>query len=105
VPAQRGLSLPCPRDGAEGVQKMSLLFTVCTIEGGPASWLKERVVCLDHRGAGLRSRFLLSALACARSNGSARITLLTDRLKEGTSRFDGRPEFRLSELTVLGWRP
>jgi GNAT superfamily N-acetyltransferase len=89
------------RAGDQVVGMVSLLFTVSTAEGGPVCWLEDMVVGVDHRGAGLGSRLLNTAIDHARSSGFTRLTLLTDRVNEGAIRFYGRHGFRLSEMTPL----
>ena len=89
------------REGGEIVGMVSLLFTVSTAEGGRACWLEDMVVHPDRRGNGLGSRLLQTAIAYARSNGCARITLLTDQLNQGAIRFYGRHGFGPSEMTAL----
>lgn len=88
------------RDG-KIVGMVSLLFTVSTAEGEPACWLEDLVVRPEHRGTGLGTRLLQHAIAYAKTNGFARITLLTDRTNENAIRFYQRHGFCASEMTPL----
>jgi GNAT superfamily N-acetyltransferase len=89
------------RLGGEVVGMVSLLFTVSTAEGAMACWLEDMVVRRDQRGNGLGSRLLQHAVAYAKKNGFARITLLTDRINDRAIRFYERHEFRRSEMAPL----
>jgi len=89
------------REGGEIVGMVSLLFTVSTAEGGRACWLEDMVVRPDLRCGGLGSRLLQTVIDYARSNGFARITLLTDQVNEGAIRFYGRHGFKPSEMKTL----
>jgi GNAT superfamily N-acetyltransferase len=89
------------RMGDKIVGMVSLLFTISTAEGAPACLLEDMVVQPDQRGNGLGARLLQYAVSYAKTNGFARITLLTDRTNEKAIRFYQRHGFQPSEMTPL----
>ena len=89
------------RDGAAVAGMVSLLFTVSTAAGEPVCWLEDMIVQPGRRGGGLGSRLLQAAIAQARGQGFARITLLTDRANAGALQFYERHGFAESAMTAL----
>jgi ribosomal protein S18 acetylase RimI-like enzyme len=89
------------RDGEAVVGMVSLLFTVSTAAGGPVCWLEDLIVAPSHRGGGLGSRLLQTAIEYARARGFARITLLTDKANAGALRFYERHGFAESAMTPM----
>lgn len=89
------------RDGDEVIGMVSLLFTISTVEGGPACWLEDLIVRPDRRGSGLGSRLLRHLIDYARAHGFTRVALLTDKLNTGGIRFYRRHGFVPSEMTPM----
>jgi GNAT superfamily N-acetyltransferase len=89
------------REGERVLAMVSLLYTVSTAEGGRVCWLEDLVVSAPRRGQGIGALLLGHAIAAARAQGCARITLLTDRVNAGARRFYARHGFADSAMMVL----
>lgn len=89
------------RKGNEIIGMVNLLFTISTAEGGFVMLLEDLVVRPGCRGSGTGSALLRHAVHFARTNGFARITLLTDRVNEQAIRFYERHGFRLSAMVPM----
>jgi GNAT superfamily N-acetyltransferase len=66
---------------------VNLLFTISTAEGGFVILLEDLIVHPNHRRQGYGGLLLEHALAFARKKKFRRITLLTDRISEGSQDF------------------
>ncbi len=97
---ERGSIFIATEEG-EVVGMTSLLFTISTAKGSQVCWLEDMIVHPDWRNQGIGGRLLQYAVNYARSQGMARITLLTDRSSEGSIRFYTRHGFQPSEMAPL----
>jgi GNAT superfamily N-acetyltransferase len=88
--------------GPQGIFGMiNLLITISTAEGGFVLLLEDLVVHRDHRGRGFGSRLLHHAIDFAKEKNFLRITLLTDKPNDATTRFYLRHGFVQSEMIPL----
>ena len=89
------------KDGPATVGMVSLLFTVSTVEGGPAALLEDLILDPGYRGRGLGSLLVRHVIDYARRRGISRITLLTDRTNRRALRFYRRCGFVRSSMVPL----
>lgn len=80
---------------------VNVLFTVSTALGERVALLEDMVVSPAARGAGVGTRLLAGAIACARAQGCKRMTLLTDRTNEAAQRFYGKQGFVVSGMIPM----
>ena len=83
------------------VGMVSILFTVSTAEGGRAAWLEDMIVDPEWRAQGVGRQLLAHAISEAKAAGCLRITLLTDEMNEGATRFYRRTGFEPSQRVPL----
>jgi GNAT superfamily N-acetyltransferase len=89
------------RSGDRILGMINLLFTISTAEGGFVILLEDVVVHRDFRRRGYGARLLQHAIDYARKKDFQRITLLTDRLNEGSQRFYERHGFFKSKMIPM----
>jgi ribosomal protein S18 acetylase RimI-like enzyme len=89
------------RSGDRILGMINLLFTISTAEGGFVILLEDVVVHCDFRRRGYGARLLQHAIDYARKKDFQRITLLTDRLNEGSQRFYERHGFFKSKMIPM----
>jgi GNAT superfamily N-acetyltransferase len=89
------------RDQSMLLGMVTLLFTVSTALGSRVAILEDMIVRPDARQSGIGSSLLQYAIGFAKSNGCARITLLTDRTNSGAIRFYQKHGFKHSEMIPL----
>ncbi len=87
--------------GERAIGMVGLLYTISTALGARVALLEDMVVAPPHRGAGIGSGLLRHAIAHARSQGCARVTLLTDETNSGAQRFYARHGFVSSPMKPL----
>ena len=87
--------------GEQAVGMVGLLYTVSTALGARVALLEDMVVAPAHRGAGVGAYLLAQAIAHARAQGCARVTLLTDEINAGAQRFYVRHGFTRSPMLPL----
>lgn len=92
------------REGAEVVGMVVVLHTVSTALGAPAAILEDLVVSPGRRGRGIGSALVRAAVAHAREQGCARITLLTDADNRDAARLYARHGFRGSPMVPMRLR-
>jgi len=97
-----GRVLVCEEEpGGRIVGMVVLLFTVSTALGARVVLLEDMVVDPSYRSRGVGSLLLREAAALARSEGLARITLLTDGDNLRAHAFYERNGFDRSEMVVF----
>lgn len=79
----------------------SLLFTISTAEGGFALNMEDVIVDPDHRGNGYGSQIMEAIFEFAKDKDFKRITLLTDRISEGSQNFFAKHGFTHSEMIPM----
>ena len=89
------------REGAGIAGMVSLLFTVSTALGAPVCWLEDMVVRPDARGRGVGGMLIEHAIAFARAEGYARLTLMTDGDNAAARRFYERHGFSRSDMVAM----
>ncbi len=87
------------------VGMVNLLFTISTAEGAPVALLEDLIVRKDYRGRGVGSLLLRHAIDFARTNGFARITLLTDLVNDRAIRFYAKHGFTRSAMVPMRLAP
>lgn len=92
------------RKGPKILGMVNLLYTVSTVEGGPAILMEDFIVRAENRGQGLGTQLLEHAVQFARARGNTRITLLTDGNNAGGIRFYQRHDFTLSSMVPMRLR-
>jgi GNAT superfamily N-acetyltransferase len=92
--------LYCAREDTGVVGMVSLLFTISTALGAPVAWLEDLVVAPTHRGHGLGEQLLTYALADAKQQGLARVSLLTDKDNHAAHRLYARTGFEQSHMVA-----
>ena len=89
------------RENGKILAMVNLLYTVSTALGARVALLEDLVVAPGARGSGIGSRLLDHAVQFARTQGCARITLLTDGDNESAQRFYQRHGFNMSRMVPL----
>ncbi len=89
------------RQGPKIFGMVNLLYTVSTVEGGPAILMEDFIVRAENRGQGLGTQLLEHVVQFARARGMTRITLLTDGNNAGGIRFYQRHDFTLSSMVPM----
>jgi len=89
------------REGGEIVGMVNLLFTVSTFLGSRVALLEDMIVLPDQRGKGMGTALLHAAIARAKAEGCARITLLTDGANAEAKAFYRRAGFGESSMTPM----
>ena len=97
----RILALRPPGIAAEIGGMVNLLFTVSTALGDRVCLLEDMVIAPAWRSRGAGTRLLEAAIERARSEGCARITLLTDGGNEAAQRFYARAGFVRSSMIPM----
>ena len=80
---------------------INLLFTISTAEGGFVILLEDLIVTKEFRGQGMGSELLKYALEYAKQKSFLRITLLTDRMSEGSLAFFEKHGFQRSDMIPM----
>src|ERR1700731_1142224 len=75
------------RSATQIIGMINLLFTISTAEGGFVILLEDLIIHKDFRNQRMGSELLKYALNYAQQKGFLRITLLTDRMSEGSLTF------------------
>jgi GNAT superfamily N-acetyltransferase/Fe-S cluster biogenesis protein NfuA len=96
----RGEILVAEQDG-QVIGMVSILYTVSTFLGAKAGLLEDMIVHPGHRGRKVGKTILDAAIAHARHNGCARLTLLTDTANERAIAFYARCGFARSAMIPL----
>ena len=89
------------RSAKEIIAMINLLFTISTAEGGFVILLEDLVVDSNFRGQGFGGQLLEFAINYAKEKGFLRITLLTDRMSEGSLGFFEQHGFKRSEMVPM----
>jgi GNAT superfamily N-acetyltransferase len=89
------------REGGEIVGMVNLLFTVSTFLGAKVALLEDMIVHPGQRGKGIGKALLHAAIERAKTEGCARITLLTDVDNAESKAFYRRAGFVESSMTPL----
>jgi GNAT superfamily N-acetyltransferase len=80
---------------------INLLFTISTAEGGFVILLEDLIVTKEFRGQGMGSELLKYVLEYAKQKSFLRITLLTDRMSEGSLAFFEKHGFQRSDMIPM----
>ena len=80
---------------------INLLFTISTAEGGFVILLEDLIVARHFRGQGMGSELLKYAMEYAKQKNFLRITLLTDRMSEGSLAFFEKHGFQRSDMIPM----
>jgi GNAT superfamily N-acetyltransferase len=91
----------CATKGKSVIGMLSILFTVSTAEGGPATWLEDMVVRPNWRRKNVGAKLLHEAINQVRSEGCTRITLLTDSTNNAAIHFYEKAGFIRSGMIPL----
>ena len=89
------------RNDMEVLGMVNLLFTISTARGGLVILLEDLVVHPTYRRAGLGGLLLEFAETFAKEKGFKRITLLTERVGQGTEEFFEKNGYTLSGLVPM----
>src|SRR5260370_17959201 len=80
---------------------INLLFTISTAEGGFVILLEDLIVAKHFRGQGMGGELLKYAMEYAKQKNFLRITLLTDRMSEGSLAFFEKHGFQRSDMIPM----
>ena len=89
------------RSANQIIGMINLLFTISTAEGGFVILLEDLIISRDFRAQGMGSELLKYALEYARQKGFLRITLLTDRISNGSLGFFEKQGFQRSDMIPM----
>ena len=89
------------RHAGKLVGMVSLLYTISTALGARVAWVEDMVVDHRHRHQGIGSLLLDHAIAFARQQQCARLTLLTDHHNQAAQGFYARHGFVSSPMIPL----
>jgi len=81
---------------------VNILFTISTAEGGFVILLEDLIINRDHRGLGFGSQLIQHVIGYAKQKDFLRITLLADRMNEGSRKFFRKHGF--AESTMIPMR-
>ena len=80
---------------------INLLFTISTAEGGFVILLEDLIVARHFRGQGMGGELLKYGMEYAKQKNFLRITLLTDRMSEGSLAFFEKHGFQRSDMIPM----
>src|ERR1700755_3719661 len=80
---------------------LNLLFTISTAEGGFVILLEDLIIARNFRGQGMGSELLQYALEYEKQKSVLRVTLLTDRISEGSLVFFEKHGFHRSDMVPM----
>lgn len=80
---------------------VNLLFTISTAEGGFVILMEDVIIRPEHRGQGYGGMLLSYVVDFARKKDFKRITLLTDKMEDGSQRFFARHGFFRSQMIPM----
>jgi RimJ/RimL family protein N-acetyltransferase len=80
---------------------INLLFTISTAEGGFVILLEDLIVARHFRGQGMGGELLKYGVEYAKQKNFLRITLLTDRMSEGSLAFFEKHGFQRSDMIPM----
>ena len=89
------------RSATQIIGMINLLFTISTAEGGFVILLEDLIVHKDFRRQGFGSELLKYAMDYAKQKDFLRITLLTDRMEEGSLAFFEKHGFQRSDMVPM----
>jgi GNAT superfamily N-acetyltransferase len=89
------------RSANQIIGMINLLFTISTAEGGFVILLEDLIVSRNFRGQRMGSELLKYALDYAQQKSFLRITLLTDRISEGSLAFFEKHGFHRSDMVPM----
>jgi GNAT superfamily N-acetyltransferase len=89
------------RSASQIIGMLNLLFTISTAEGGFVILLEDLIISKEFRRQGMGSELLKYALDYAKQKGFLRITLLTDRMSEGSLAFFEKHGFERSAMIPM----
>ena len=89
------------RSANQIIGMLNLLFTISTAEGGFVILLEDVIISKNFRGQGMGSELLKYAFEYAQQKGFLRITLLTDRISEGSLAFFEKHGFQRSDMVPM----
>ncbi|MBV8174664.1 MAG: GNAT family N-acetyltransferase [Verrucomicrobia bacterium] len=89
------------RSASKIIGMINLLFTISTAEGGFVILLEDLIVTREFRRQGIGSELLKYGMEYAKQKGFLRITLLTDRISEGSLAFFEKHGFQRSDMVPM----
>jgi len=89
------------RNDSKIIGMINLLITISTAEGGFVLLLEDLIVHKEHRGQGYGTQLLDHAVDFAKKKNFLRITLLTDKPNDATTRFYRKNGFVESEMLPM----
>jgi N-acetylglutamate synthase-like GNAT family acetyltransferase len=89
------------RSANQIIGMINLLFTISTAEGGFVILLEDLIISRNFRAQGMGGELLKYALEYARQKGFLRITLLTDRISDGSLAFFEKHGFQRSDMIPM----
>jgi len=89
------------RSANQIIGMLNLLFTISTAEGGFVILLEDVIVSRNFRGQGMGSELLKYAVEYAQQKNFLRITLLTDRMGQGSVSFFEKHGFQRSDMIPM----
>src|ERR1700730_12806166 len=89
------------RSANQIIGMINLLFTISTAEGGFVILLEDLIISRNFRSQRMGSELLKYALEYAKQKSFLRITLLTDRVSDGSLAFFEKHGFQRSDMVPM----